>query len=232
MNSTIWDELSDKLSSAFRIITVDLPGFGKSPILHDSFTIGDVAEGILLFLEQQGIEKIVVTGHSLGGYVTLAMADKKPELFQGLVLLHSTAYADTPEKKESRSKVIEFIDRHGVETFTSNFIYQLFFNKSHPGVDAIRRMNMQATKEAVTGYTRAMRDRPDSVNVLKKFSEPVLFITGDSDPGIPVASIRAQAAGTPHGEISILPGQAHMSMIEDVQTITELIMDFTERCYS
>ena len=68
----------------------------------------------------------MLIGHSLGGYVALAMVEKRPDLFAGLGLFHSTAYADSAEKKQSRNKVIEFVNKNGAKAFTTNFITPLF----------------------------------------------------------------------------------------------------------
>src|SRR5690606_20750625 len=98
---------------------------------------------------------------SLGGYVALAMVAQQPDRFAGLGLFHSTAYADTEEKRASRSKVIEFVETNGVEAFTSNFVTPLFADKTHASIQKVREINMKASREAVIGYTKAMRDRPD-----------------------------------------------------------------------
>jgi pimeloyl-ACP methyl ester carboxylesterase len=106
MNSKVWDEFIPRLSSSFKVIAIDLPGFGNSPILKTPFSIGDVADEIIKWLSEKKIRQCVVIGHSLGGYVTLALAEKKPENFAGIGLFHSTAYADSPEKNIYRKKVV------------------------------------------------------------------------------------------------------------------------------
>lgn len=231
MSSAIWDKFARQLTPSFRVITLDLPGFGNSPLLPGSFTLEDVAAALLEKVEALGIRKMVAVGHSLGGYVTLAMVAKNPDLFAGFALLHSTAMADSEEKKKSRDKTIDFIKKNGAKAFTANFITPLFADSNHSDVPFVRDMNIQAEAPALTGYTAAMRDRPDRTALLADFPLPVLFIAGEKDPGIPLGDMRAQAALTPKGSLHILKDQAHMSLIEDVPTSSSLVYDFALRCY-
>ena len=102
----IWNGFSERLSDKFKVITVDLPGFGKSAPLPSPFSLEQVANTLIGFLREKNLRKVNLVGHSLGGYVALAMIKSNPELFASLVLFHSTAYADSAEKKASRSKVV------------------------------------------------------------------------------------------------------------------------------
>lgn len=231
MNAGIWEKFSTPLTSSFRVITVDLPGFGASPLPANSFSIEDVGDIVLENLRDRDVKEIVAIGHSLGGYVVLAMAKKKPDLFPGFGLLHSTALADSTEKRESRNKVIEFIKKNGAVAFTSNFIAPLFANPNHPDVPFVREMNMKTSEETLLAYTRAMRDRPDQTDFLKQYNGRILFLAGDKDPGIPTESVRQQADQARHSLIKIVTEQSHMSLIEDVQTSSAIVYDFAAECF-
>jgi pimeloyl-ACP methyl ester carboxylesterase len=228
-NQEIWNNFAEKLAQKFRVFTVDLPGLGKSPILQSPFSIDQVAAQIILWIKENKIENPILIGHSLGGYVTLAAAGQDPDLFGGLVLFHSTAYADNEEKKQSRNKVLEFIDKQGVLAFTSNFINTLFADQHHAAIDKVKRIASQATAEAVKGYTIAMRDRPERTDVLTAFPKSILFLAGDKDGGISVESIYKQAAICLKSETHILPGVAHMGMFENEKKAEEIISSFIEK---
>ncbi|HLF33956.1 MAG TPA: alpha/beta fold hydrolase, partial [Cyclobacteriaceae bacterium] len=118
----IWDEYSRKLSKSHRIITIDLPGFGKTPLPTHPFTLEDIAASIHEQLTILGVGQHVMIGHSLGGYIALAYVKKFPDEIRGFGLFHSSALADTPEKKETRTKLIDFISEKGVPPFIQNFI--------------------------------------------------------------------------------------------------------------
>jgi len=232
MNSQVWDEFRIPLSKNFRVITIDLPGFGTSPMLTTPFTIDDVAASIIQWLGEKDINNCVIIGHSLGGYVAMSVAEKDANRMAGLVLLHSTALPDTEEKKLSRRKVIDFIDKNGVLAFTSNFIPTLFGDPTQAAIKKVRSISMQSSAMAVKSYTLAMKDRRSKINVLQKFKKPILFLTGEKDSGIPTQTILEQSAMTLNPEVHILKNVAHMGMYEDPDTLASLISGFAKRCLS
>lgn len=230
MNLHVWESMAEKLSDEFHVITPDLPGFGKSGALPDGFTIEDVARSLLAFLEEKSFSKPVVVGHSLGGYVTLAMAEQQPDVLAGFCLFHSTALPDSAEKKQSRNKVLEFIDKQGVHAFTSNFIAGLYADPQHSSITRVKSMAVTASAETVIGYTKAMRDRKDRTQVLRTFPGPMLLLAGEKDQGIPPDSILQQASLTDKAEAIILPGVAHMGMFEAESTSLKKISAFVKKC--
>ncbi len=227
--SRIWDSFAQKLSTDFHVLTPDLPGFGNSGFPSEKLSIGSVASILIEWLRENGITRSIVIGHSLGGYVTLAMARQAPELFAAIGLFHSTASADSDEKKESRNKVIDFIDKNGVEKFTSNFISPLFADPQHHSINDIRNIAVQAKEDAVKAYTLAMRDRADSISLLSEIHKPVLFIAGEKDAGIPVDAVKKQAHLNPSSELHILPGVAHMGMVESENQTLEIVRRFIKK---
>jgi pimeloyl-ACP methyl ester carboxylesterase len=225
MNNVVWKNFTPLLAEHFKIITPDLPGFGNSPRLEESITIDSVADSIITFLKEEKIENPILVGHSLGGYVALAVAEKAPALLSGLVLFHSTARADSDEKKQSRNKTIDFIKKNGVKAFTSNFTQPLFANSSHPAIEVVKEISMEAEETAVIAYTQAMRDRLDKTAVLKTFGKPVLLIGGEKDGGIPPETLIQQATGDGIS-VKILPNVGHMGMFENPEITAALIADF------
>lgn len=230
MNRQVWDALAEKLSDFCHVVTPDLPGFGKSPAIGENFSLTDVARTIQEWIRHNGYPKPVIIGHSLGGYVALALAELDRDALSGLCLFHSTAFADSEERKQTRSKVLEFIDRQGVSAFTSNFIVQLYADPQHNSITTARNIAVQASKEAVVGYTRAMRDRPDRTEVLKTFPAPVLLLSGEKDGGIPADSITYQASLNPQAKAVILPDVAHMGMYEAPEQALKILEKFISRC--
>jgi pimeloyl-ACP methyl ester carboxylesterase len=226
MHQGVWDDFADRFSNRFKVLTLDLPGFGKSPLLPAPFSIAQVADQVLQLIVQENLEQSALIGHSLGGYVALAMIEKRPDLFSSLALFHSTALADTPEKKESRNKVVDFVSKNGALAFTTSFIAPLFANPGHPAIDRVRTIAGHSSAEAVIGYTKAMRDRPDQTKTLKSFKKPTLFLMGNKDPGIPIASVTAQAALCQYPETHILQDVGHMGMFEKAAEAASKIEGF------
>lgn len=230
MNQQVWTDFAEKLSESFQVVTLDLPGFGKSPSLPANFTLEDVAAEIAGFIGKRNYTAPVVVGHSLGGYVSLALAEQAPELIKGLCLFHSTALADSEEKKQSRNKVADFIEKQGVHAFTSNFIGPLYVDPQHSSVTRVKEIAVQSKKETVIGYTRAMRDRRDRQHVLASFHAPILLLAGKKDPGIPPETIETQASLSEKAEAVILPEVAHMGMFESPATCLKKISEFIQKC--
>lgn len=227
-NQKVWASFAEKLGEKYKVYTVDLPGFGDSPVLPLPFTIDQVSDAMISWIRNNNINNSVLIGHSLGGYVALATVKKAPELFRSFVLFHSTAYADNDEKKQSRNKVLDFIDKNGVTVFTSNFIASLFVNQQHPAIEKVRSIAVEAKADVVKGYTIAMRDRTERTDVLRSFGKPILFLAGERDAGISVDSINKQAAISLKAEAHILPEVAHMGMFENEKKCLEVIHSFIQ----
>jgi pimeloyl-ACP methyl ester carboxylesterase len=226
MNKNVWKEYAGRLATYFKVVMPDLPGFGQSAAKKIPFTIEEVGQDLIELIEREKFSDIAIVGHSLGGYIALAMIDQAPKYFSSLTLFHSTALPDTSEKKTSRNKMIEFIRSNGVLAFTSNFTASLFADPRHAAIEKVKALSVQATEQAVIGYTEAMRDRPDSSNILQNFQKPVLFIGGDKDVGISTDSLFKQSSFTPNSEVLILKDAGHMGMFENPDLTIKKIRSF------
>lgn len=225
----IWSGFSKELSQDFRVLCIDLPGFGKSPILNSPFSLSDVGTSVLVWLRSMQIDSCITIGHSLGGYVALAMAEQDPERFKAFGLFHSTAFADSEERKVSRNKVIEFVTNHGVTPFIESFIPPLFNDQSNPNIQPLVKLASQTKQETLIAYVKAMRDRPDRTAVLKQFKGSVLFLAGEKDWGITPESVRQQAAMACKPDFQLLPLVNHMGMFEDEKINVEKTHHFLVR---
>lgn len=224
----IWDGLTKDLSKKFEIFTIDLPGFGNSPPLSTPSSIDEVGAKVFEWIDRQQIQKPVVIGHSLGGYVALAMAKQHPEDFAGIGLIQSTAFPDTEEKKVNRNKVIEFVKTHGTDPFIDTFVPGLFFDKSHPAIPQIDKIARGTTKETLLAYTALMRDRPSSIDFIKKTNLPVLILGGDKDTIIPAEITLEHGKLASNSSLQLLKNIGHMAMYEsplETQNAIELFMN-------
>jgi pimeloyl-ACP methyl ester carboxylesterase len=222
----IWNSFSGKLSTEFRVLSIDLPGFGKSPLLETPFSIDKVATKVLDWLKSMKIDQCIVIGHSLGGYVTLSMVKQQPHIFRGFCLFHSTAYADSEEKKFSRNKVIEFVSKNGVTPFIESFIPPLFYDQTNRYIPEVVNLALATKKETLLSYVGAMRDRTDRTDVIKNFNGPVLFISGEKDGIVSPESMEKQSKMAEKPTIQILPGVAHMGMFESESVAVNLTFAF------
>ena len=225
----IWSEFSKELSKDFRILCIDLPGFGKSPILDSPFSLLDVGASVLAWLRAMEIESCITIGHSLGGYIALAMAEQDPERFKAFGLFHSTAFADSEERKFSRNKVIDFVTNHGVKPYIESFIPPLFNDQSNPHIQPLVELGSQTDQTTLIAYVSAMRDRPDRTEVLQQFKGSILFLAGEKDLGIPPESVMKQAVMARKPDLQVLLTVNHMGMFEDQKFSVEKTHQFLVR---
>jgi pimeloyl-ACP methyl ester carboxylesterase len=229
-NHQIWNGFAEDLALNFRVITPDLPGFGKSQLPHQPFSIDDIADQMLTWLHQSGIEYSILIGHSLGGYITLAMARKKVEAFAGIGLFHSTAFADSDDKKANRDKTIEFVQKNGVAPFASTFVQGLFRDSQSKYLTQVNKIACATPLETVISYTKAMRDRESAIEFLRTLPIYLLVIAGIHDSIIPVAVSKQLAEIGPKVVYQPLEHSGHMGMLEDKQRALNAIRDFSNRC--
>ena len=216
----------------YHVIVPDLPGSGQSEFNQSIDTIEGYAEAILAVLDAEKISKAIVIGHSMGGYITLALADKSPHRLETFGLFHSSAYGDDDEKKKARNKSIDFIKEHGAAKFLEESIPKLFgekFRKDHP--EKVREVVDRYTgfeARALIQYTKAMMQRPDRTHVLKSWDFPILMIIGEKDSAIPFELSLQQSHLPTLCYIHIGKETGHMGMIEESISCNQIILDFIE----
>jgi pimeloyl-ACP methyl ester carboxylesterase len=230
-DSCIWKQQINYLQNDYRLFIPDLPGTGQSPIGNSELSMESMAETIKQMLDEEKIDECIMLGHSMGGYVTLAFAELYPERLTAFGLIHSTAYADSDEKKAARQKSITFIKEHSAAEFMKTTIPNLFsqsFNSEHKEqVDELIEQGNQFTAEALIAYYTAMINRPNRSHILQSTTVPVLFFIGEEDKAVNPADALAQTALPTVCMAKLIPGIAHMGMLE---ATTELNLTIGEFC--
>lgn len=231
-SNLIWKKFQSQLSEKYRVICPDLPGFGKSALKVKDISIAYYAEMLKELLVFLNVEQCCMIGHSMGGYVTLAFAEKYSAVLNSFGLFQSTAFADTAEKKENRNKTIQFIEKHGVEMFAQSFVAPLFYagnrTRLKEEIEIMTSIAAFSSREGVIEATKAMRDRPDRTDVLKNTSLPVLFIIGKEDTSVPLEKSLEQCHLPGDSTACFLKSTGHMGMFErpdDTIRIIEKFMD-------
>ena len=232
-DGNIWNETIKKLENDFKVIIPDTTGSGKSSILkneNDEVSIDDYAEVIMAVLKNESIDSCTVIGHSMGGYIALAIAEKHPEILNGFGFFHSTAFADSEERKQTRLKSIEFIQTHGAKSFLKTSMPGLFgerFKQEHSNVvEELINATSYFNGEALIQYQKAMMNRIERAKVLLTTKVPVLFIIGEKDQAVPLQQSLVQCHLPSQASVHLLPDAAHMGMLEDGEFCTEIIMSF------
>ncbi len=199
------------------ILSIDLPGFGKSKILDDQ-TIPNLASSIRGLFKELDIKSSHIVGHSLGGYVALEIAKQKQSIVKSLTLFHSNIFEDSEEKKANRNKTIEFIQKHGVKNFANSFIGTLFYEENREDnkevISNLNKIVQSTSKEAVIATTKAMRDRVSYEGVIKELKQPVLFVVGKNDQAVTLTTSLQQIHLPKNSQVVFLDKTGHMGMFE------------------
>ncbi|WP_162427796.1 alpha/beta fold hydrolase [Pontibacter pudoricolor] len=228
----LWTDFKKPLQNKFRTIALDLPGFGNNTAAVANYSMDAMADYVKQQLDNLGVKKCILIGHSMGGYVSMAFAEKYSSMLHGLCLFHSSALPDTDEKKDNRNKTIEFVEKHGVEKFMQSFVEPLFFadnrEKLRSKIDLMKKIGTATPKESIVGGLAAMRDRPDRTEVLKKANYPVLFIFGKEDGAVPMDKALEQCHLPDNSMVYFLGQTGHMGMFERTYETRKAIEKFTE----
>lgn len=231
-NLEIWESFVQKIEGEFQIVTLDLPGFGRSELESNAISIDQIGTLINNWVVEQRFDNPILVGHSLGGYVSLAMMSQNPEFFSGLVLLHSTARADTEEKKQNRNKVKAFVRENGLQPFFDSFVPGLYYLKDHSSIPLAHKIASQTSESTFLAYTNAMRDRLPREDILSHAKVPILIIAGQNDAIIDVKSLEEQAQLNEKIGFYSLPKVGHMGLFEAENDVVKIITNFAKQVKS
>jgi pimeloyl-ACP methyl ester carboxylesterase len=221
MDDTIWDSVDASLNEYYTIVRPNISLFTFCQ------SVEEYADELHRYLTNANIEKCTLIGHSMGGYISLAFAEKFPEMLEGFGLFHSTAFADDETKKHQRNQTIELLRQYGTEMFLKNTAANLFgerYKELYPDkVKAHIERYSKIPAEALTAGMIAMRNRPDRTAVLKTMNYPVLMIIGMQDKLIPFESCIALSEYPKQSYPFILAEAGHMGMVERPDATARMI---------
>lgn len=229
-NTTMWHKITPELSKRNRIITIDLLGHGKSDCLGYMHSMEVFAETINAVLKHLRIRKCILIGHSLGGYVALAFAEKNPQKVKGLCLMNSTSNEDDDERKTLRLRANKMIQNNFTNMVRMSFA-NLFGEKSKTlHKDEMETSLKEALQTPIQGYIAAqegMRIRTNRNNILTENSFKKLIIIGEKDPVLNFEISLAEAKKTT-SEFVVFPN-GHMSHIENKEELIETLKGFIKK---
>ena len=228
-NATMWKNVAPELSKRNRVITIDLLGHGKSDCVGYIHSMELFAETIETVLKHLKIRKCILIGHSLGGYVALAFAEKHPQKIKGLCLLNSTSNEDDAERKVLRLRANKMIQNNFTNMVRMSFA-NLFDEKSKITFkDEMNAALKEALKTPIQGYIAAqegMRIRENKNHVLVNNNFKKLIIIGEKDPVLENEALLKEAKNT-NSEVVIFPS-GHMSHIENKEELISTLKTFVK----
>lgn len=228
-DGNVWQHQVLFLEKDFTVLVPFLPGSGSSEIIDDMSMEG-FAACIAFILRTETLEESCVIGHSMGGYVTLAFAEKYSSLLNSFGLFHSTALADSEEKKAIRKKGIQSIKESGPKEFLKTTVSNLYASHTKETNPSIVENHLKEisyfSAEALIAYYEAMMNRPERVSVLEQNKWPVLFVLGRQDAVIPLEQGLQQVSLPGISYIHILEHSGHMGMREEPDVSNNILKSF------
>ncbi|MBT2638004.1 alpha/beta hydrolase [Bacillus sp. ISL-39] len=226
-----WDKIIPQVANEYRVIALDLPGHGESGMSKNNYSIEDMAGTIKELLDQIGLDKVTMFGHSLGGYITLAFAEIYPQYLNGYSLVHSTANPDSDDAKEAREANAKKIQEEGAEPFIEGLSRKLFSPENtvenSTEIEETVKIGMNTIAEGLVSALIAMKNRPDRNHVLEDTELPVLLVAGEMDQIIPAE--KTFTVTKPNIEKQIIEGAGHMSMYEQPEELVKVMKDFLSK---
>ena len=228
-NIEMWNDIYPHLSKNHQVICIDLLGHGKTGNLGYIHSMEDQAEMVKFVLNHLKLEKYILIGHSMGGYVSLALAKLFPKNIKGICLMNSTAQADDKEKRKTRDRTIKAVKKYP-ETFVRLAIPNLFSEENRTVfISEIKQITKEALKTSQQGIIAAlegMKIREDRTFILKTTNFPVMMVISKKDPALEYQSLIDQAKNTPV-IIQEFP-DGHMSHVENKVELIQTLVKFVK----
>jgi pimeloyl-ACP methyl ester carboxylesterase len=230
-NKNLWyPQLNHFLELGYRVIAPDMPGHGYSSFDPDNHTVDLIAKSTIEFLEKINVNKVIVAGISIGGYITLRMWARKPELISALVMICTKAEADSEEIKGRRRAQIENIHKNGLENFVETGAPKRLSTKTleqRPWVlDWIKMMNYTVSAEANAETLEAMAIKEDDTDTLASIDVPALILSGSHDIFIPKDCPYNLEKGIKNSTHHVVQDTGHVASLENPTEVNMYMENF------
>jgi 3-oxoadipate enol-lactonase len=234
LNADMWAPQLAAVPEGIRLIAPDLQGFGASEpeaaAARLPRSVDEHAADVVALLDRLGLDRAVVGGLSMGGYVTFAVYRRSPARVRAVVLADTRAVADTDEGRAARRRLQAQVDEEGVGAVVRELLPKLLSAETHRRrpdlVAAIQRLIEAASPLAVTAALECLRTRPDSTALLPSLRRPALVLVGADDALTPVAESERMHAALPTSRLVVIPQAGHLSNLEQPDAFNAALFDF------
>lgn len=230
----LWGSIPQDLARSYRVIAIDLPGHGNTPCLGYAHSMDLMAKCVKAVLDSLKLKRYVIIGHSMGGYVGLAFADLFPDHLRGLCLFHSTAYADTDDKKQDRLRAINLV-KASKNVFTKNTIHNLFAAKNFKYLKEemafATKIARHTTKQGIIAALHGMKDRPRRDLILGLVEYPIMMVIGEQDNVLPYKQLLEQSELIKNKTLLYLEHDGHMGFLESPKVSQKALRAFLRKCF-
>ncbi|GIG30232.1 alpha/beta fold hydrolase [Cellulomonas marina] len=236
LDHRMWTDVAPRVHGAGRVLAVDLPEAGTEAAAAPAGppSLEAAADGIAAAVRAAGVDRVVVAGLSMGGYVALALLERHADLVAGLALVDTKAAADTGAARAKRLRVAEEAERTGGTEHVLAGVDDLLAEgtrQARPAVvEQVRAWARDQSPRSIAWAQRAMAARPDRTAVLAAWPGPVLVAVGDEDAVTPPAGAGELAAAARDAVLVVVEGAGHLSAVERPDTVADALSDLLARC--
>jgi 3-oxoadipate enol-lactonase len=229
LNRQMWGAQLTGLSGELRVVAPDLRGQGDSQVVPGPYTMDQHADDLAALLDHLGIERVIVAGMSMGGYVAFSFWRRYPERLRALALLDTRAEPDSPEGKANREASAVKVRQTGAEALARDMMPRLMAPENLDNATlAGRALAIMAVQpvEGIVGALLGMRDREDSRPILPTIRVPVLTIAGEKDQITPPDDMRTMTGQIPNASLVVIPRAGHLSPLENPRAVNVALRRF------
>jgi pimeloyl-ACP methyl ester carboxylesterase len=230
LNGRMFEPQLEVLSEERRVVAPDYPGFGRSPRTPAQPDVRYYAEAVRRLLDRLGIERVVLGGVSMGGYVAFGCLRLFPERVSGLILSNTRPEPDSEEMRENRKNMARRVAEEGVEVLIELQMERLLardtLENDEAVVEKVRAMIFESSPNGVVAALGAMRDRPDSTLLLGSIEVPTLVISGEEDGISSPEVMGAMAEKIPNSRHVTLARAGHLSNLETPEGFNAALKEF------
>jgi pimeloyl-ACP methyl ester carboxylesterase len=230
LNGRMFEPQLEVLSEERRVVAPDYPGFGRTPRTPAQPDVRYYAEAVRRLLDRLGIERVVLGGVSMGGYVAFGCLRLFPERVSGLILSNTRPEPDSEEMRENRKNMARRVAEEGVEVLIELQMERLLardtLENDEAVVEKVRAMIFESSPNGVVAALGAMRDRPDSTPLLESIEVPTLVIGGEEDGISSPEVMGAMAEKIPNSRHVTLARAGHLSNLETPEGFNAALKEF------
>jgi 3-oxoadipate enol-lactonase len=229
-DKTMWQAQLDYLQTTHRVIACDIRGFGKSTDEESHLGMDLFANDLILFIDKLGLEKVIICGLSMGGYIALNAMKRFPSRFEALILCDTQCIADSHEVKTKRYKTIDEVNEYGETNFNEGFIKNVFHEDSLINkpevVEQLRSVVFSNSRHIISQGLIALAERSETCSVLEEITVPTLIICGREDVVTPLDESKFMNKQIKGSVLHVINNAGHVSNLEEPIKFNKLLRDF------
>ena len=230
---SMWESQISRLKNDFYCVTYDVRGLGESAVGDGQYTMEAYVDDLFSVIAELKLDKPVLCGLSMGGYISLRAVEKAQDLFSGLILCDTKSEADDDAARLKRAAGINQINSGEFQKFVDSFVTYCFAEEAPVDLKEVFEKTLEKSRAqnpvGVKGAIIAIMSRTDTTSFLPQIKIPTLVICGSFDRLTPPSVMRSLAEKIPHSEFAVIPRSGHMTPLENPESVNDIIAGFLKR---